>query len=175
VGILLYITWAFRAVSHPFRYGVCAIITLLHDILIVVGLYSIFGKLFGTEINSMFITALLTVIGFSVHDTIVVFDRIRENVRRNPGREFDVVVNESLIQTLGRSLNTSVTVLLTLVALLLFGGVTIRDFVLVLLIGIIVGTYSSVFNASQLLVVWEYGEFTELLRRLRSGLRLARA
>jgi len=173
VGILLYITWAFRSVSHPVRYGTCAIVALVHDILVVVGLFSIFGKVFGTEVNAMFITALLTVIGFSVHDTIVVFDRIRENLKRNPGREFDDVVNESLLQTLGRSLNTSLTVVLTLVALILFGGVTIRDFVLVLLIGIISGTYSSVFNASQLLVVWEYGELGTLFRRLRTTLRPA--
>ena len=173
VGILLYITWAFRAVSHPVRYGTCAIIAMVHDILVVAGLFSIFGKLFGIEINAMFITALLTVIGFSVHDTIVVFDRIRENLKRSPGREFYVVVNESLLQTLGRSLNTSLTVVLTLVALLLFGGVTIRDFVLVLLIGIISGTYSSVFNGSQLLVVWQYGELGSLFRRLRTTLRPA--
>jgi preprotein translocase subunit SecF len=156
VAILLYISWAFRAVKNPFRYGVTAIIALLHDVVVVVGLFSIFGKLFGTEVDTMFLTGLLTVIGFSVHDTIVVFDRIRENSQRGISREFDVVVNESLLQTLDRSLSTSLTVVFTLIALLLLGGVTIQSFVLVLLIGIISGTYSSIAIASQLLVEWEH-------------------
>jgi SecD/SecF fusion protein len=169
VAILLYISWAFRAVQNPIRYGLCAIFALLHDVVIVLGLFSIFGKLFDTEINTLFITALLTVIGFSVHDTIVVFDRIRENVRRNISSSFDTTVNESLLQTLGRSLTTTMTVVFPLVALLLFGGETIRTFNLVLLIGILSGTYSSIFVASQLLVEWEHGTFTRpfqpLLRR----------
>lgn len=154
IAILLYITWAFRAVKNPFRYGACAIIALLHDVVVVVGLFSIFGKVFKTEIDTMFITGLLTVIGFSVHDTIVVFDRIRENLRRGLNRDFEVTVNESLLQTLDRSLSTSLTVVFTLIALLLLGGSTIRSFVLVLLIGIISGTYSSIAIASQLLVEW---------------------
>ncbi|MEK7217044.1 MAG: protein translocase subunit SecF, partial [Chloroflexota bacterium] len=158
VFILLYISFAFRQVPNPFRFGVCAIIALLHDVVVVVGAFSIFGKLFGTEVDSMFITAVLTVIGFSVHDTIVVFDRTRENQRRMPGRDLPYVVNVSLNQTLARSMATSITVVLTLVALLLFGGVTIQNFVLTLLIGIISGTYSSIFLASQLLVMWELGE-----------------
>ncbi len=158
VFILLYITFAFRQVPNPFRFGVCAIIALLHDVVIVMGAFSIMGKLFGTEVDSLFITAVLTVIGFSVHDTIVVFDRTRENQRRMPGHDLPYVVNVSLNQTLGRSLATSITVVLTLVALLLFGGVTIQNFVLTLLIGIIAGTYSSIFVASQLLVMWELGE-----------------
>jgi SecD/SecF fusion protein len=170
-AILLYISWAFRSVEHPFRYGVCAVLALLHDVVIVLGLFSIFGKLFGTEINTLFITGLLTVIGFSVHDTIVVFDRIRENLRRNISPSFDTTVNESLLQTLARSVTTSLTVIFTLVALLLFGGETIRTFILVLLIGIISGTYSSIFVASQLLVEWEHGTFSRpfqpLLRRFR--------
>jgi len=156
LAILLYITWAFRAVKNPFRYGASAIIALLHDVLVVVGLFSIFGKLFHTEINTMFITGLLTVIGFSVHDTIVVFDRIRENLKRGISRDFDVTVNESLLQTLDRSLSTSLTVVFTLLALLLLGGLTIQSFVLVLLIGIISGTYSSIAIASQVLVEWEH-------------------
>ncbi|MCL5958733.1 MAG: protein translocase subunit SecF [Chloroflexi bacterium] len=165
IGILLYISFAFRKVPNPFRYGVCAIVALLHDVLVVVGIFSILGKLFHTEIDSMFITALLTVIGFSVHDTIVVFDRIRENMRRGVGATFEDTVNNSILQTLGRSLNTSLTVVFTLLALYIFGGVTVRNFVLTLLIGIVSGTYSSIFNASQLLVVWENGELGRLIRR----------
>lgn len=158
VFILLYISFAFRQVPTPFRYGISAIIALIHDVLVVLGSFSIFGKVFGTEIDSMFITAVLTIIGFSVHDTIVVFDRTRENLRRLPGRDLGTVVNVSLNQTLARSLSTSLTVFLTLVALLVFGGVTMRNFVLTLLIGIASGTYSSIFIASQMLVMWEYGE-----------------
>ncbi len=156
--ILIYISFAFRQVAKPFRYGACAILALVHDVLLVLGTFSILGKVFSTEIDSLFITAVLTVIGFSVHDTIVVFDRIRENSRRLPGRTLDIIVNASLNQTLGRSLSTSLTLVLTLVALLLFGGVTIQNFIFTLLIGTIVGTYSSIFIASQLLVMWEYGE-----------------
>lgn len=156
--ILAYISFAFRQVPNPIRFGTCAIVALLHDVVVVLGVFSILGKLFGTEVDSMFITAVLTVIGFSVHDTIVVFDRTRENQRRMPGRDLPFVVNASLNQTLGRSLATSITVILTLFALLLFGGVTIQNFVLTLLIGIISGTYSSIFVASQLLVMWELGE-----------------
>ncbi len=165
VGILLYITWAFRKVGKPFRYGACAVVALVHDVLVVIGVASILGRVVGLEVDAMFITATMTVIGFSVHDTIVVFDRIRENMRRVSGG-FDNVVNQSLLQTLGRSLTTSLTVVFTLLAILLFGGTTIRSFVLVLLIGIISGTYSSIFNASQLLVVWEKGEVGRFLRRL---------
>jgi preprotein translocase subunit SecF len=155
--IVLYITLSFRKVPKPassFRFGVCAIVALIHDILVVVGVFSILGHFFGVEVNSLFVTALLTVIGFSVHDTIVVFDRIRENLRRLPGISFDKIVNESILQTLDRSLNTSLTVVLVLFSLLLFGGESIRWFVVALLIGIISGTYSSIFNASPLLVVW---------------------
>lgn len=166
VGILLYLWWAFRKVKAPWRYGTCAVIALLHDSLLILGVFSILGRLFGTEVDSLFITAVLTVIGFSVHDTIVVFDRIRENLARHQGEPFEDVVNHSLVQTLGRSLNTSLTVLLTLVALRLFGGVTIQTFVLALLIGVATGTYSSIFNASMLLVVWENGELGRFWRWL---------
>lgn len=155
--IVVYIAWSFRKVPKPassFRFGVCAIIALVHDILVVVGVFSILGHFFGVEADSLFVTALLTVIGFSVHDTIVVFDRIRENLRRLSSIPFNKVVNESILQTMGRSLNTSLTVILVLIALLLFGGESIRWFVVVLLIGIISGTYSSIFNASPLLVIW---------------------
>src|SRR6185437_7641796 len=158
VLIVLYIAWAFRGVRKPmssWRFGVCAIIALLHDALVVLGIFSLLGHFFRVEIDSLFVTALLTVIGFSVHDTIVVFDRIRENLRRNITAAFPQVVNDSILQTLVRSLNTSLTAMLVLFTLLVFGGVTIRWFVVAMLIGIASGTYSSIFNASQLLVVWQ--------------------
>ncbi len=158
VGILLYIWFSFRKVAKPWRYGTCAIIALLHDVLVVLGVFSILGWLFNIQIDTLFITALLTVVGFSVHDTIVVFDRIRENMQRRSSETFEQVVNASLVQTMARSLNTSLTVLFTLSALTLFGGVTIRTFTLTLLVGIFSGTYSSIFNASMLLVIWEKGE-----------------
>jgi len=156
--ILLYIWFAFRKVAKPWRYGTCAIIALLHDVLVVVGVFSILGWLFNLQIDALFITALLTVVGFSVHDTIVVFDRIRENMQRRTSETFEQVVNASLVQTMARSLNTSLTVLITLSALTLFGGETIRVFTGALLLGIFSGTYSSIFNASMLLVIWERGE-----------------
>lgn len=155
--IILYITWSFRQVPKPassFRFGVCAIIALVHDVLIVVGSFAVLGHFFGVEVDSLFVTAILTVIGFSVHDTIVVFDRIRENLRRTGSSNFTKTANESILQTIDRSLNTSLTVVLVLVALLLFGGESIRWFVVALLIGIISGTYSSIFNAAPLLVLW---------------------
>lgn len=166
IAILLYLTYAFRRVPQPFRYGVCAIVAMIHDILVVLGMASLFGLLFGWEVDSLFLTALLTVIGFSVHDTIVVFDRIRENLSRMRGTPLEIVVNHSILQTLDRSINTQLTVLFTLTALTLFGGVTIQQFVLTLLIGILSGTYSSIFNASPLLVVWENGELPTFFRRL---------
>ena len=156
--ILLYISFAFRKVNRPWRYGACAIIALLHDVLVVLGIFSILGWTLHVQVDALFITALLTVVGFSVHDTIVVFDRIRENMTRRTSETFEQVVNASLIQTMARSLNTSLTVLFTLSALTLFGGTTIRVFSLALLIGILSGTYSSIFNASMLLVMWERGE-----------------
>ena len=165
-GILLYITWAFRSVPQPFRYGVAAIVALIHDVLVVLGTASIFGLLFGWEVDSLFLTALMTVIGFSVHDTIVVFDRIRENLTRLRGIRFEEVVNHSILQTLDRSINTTLTVLFTLAALTLFGGITIRHFVLTLFIGILSGTYSSIFNASPILVVWENNEIGKFFSRL---------
>jgi preprotein translocase subunit SecF len=159
VFILLYISFAFRKVTRPWRYGACAIIALLHDVLVVLGVFSILGWTLHVQVDALFITALLTVVGFSVHDTIVVFDRIRENMTRRTTETFEQVVNASLVQTMARSLNTSLTVLFTLSALTLFGGTTIRTFTLALLIGIFSGTYSSIFNASMLLVMWERGEF----------------
>ncbi len=167
--IVLYITWSFRKIPKPassFRFGVCAVIALVHDVLVVIGIFAILGHFFGVEIDSLFVTALLTVIGFSVHDTIVVFDRIRENLKRVSGLSFDQVVNESILQTLDRSLNTSLTVVLVLFALLLFGGESIRWFVVALLVGVISGTYSSIFNASPLLVLWQ--ELSEKFKRVKN-------
>jgi preprotein translocase subunit SecF len=177
VCILLYLWWAFNKVSHAVRFGTTAIVALLHDALVVLGIFSILGRLFPAqiELESTFIVAVLTVIGFSVHDTIVVFDRIRENFIRRSGDAFEDVVNHSLAQTLTRSLNTSLTVILTLVVLLLFGGVTIRTFVLALLIGITTGTYSSIFVASMLLVSWHIGELKWLWPFRRRTLQPARA
>ncbi|MBI3980478.1 protein translocase subunit SecF [Candidatus Microgenomates bacterium] len=156
--IILYVAWSFRQVPKPyssFKFGVSAIVALLHDVLLVVGIFSLLGHFYRIEIDTLFVTALLTVIGFSVHDTIVVFDRIRENLKKMPGKKFSYVANESILETLVRSLSTGLTVIFTLSALLLFGGDTIRWFVVALLIGIVSGTYSSIFNATPLLVLWE--------------------
>lgn len=158
LAILIYITLSFRKVPKPtssFRFGLSAIVALVHDVLMVVGIFAILGHFLGVEVDTLFVTALLTIIGFSVHDTIVVFDRIRENLNKNIGKKFESVANISVVQTLGRSLNTSLTVVFVLTALLLFGGETIRWFVVALLIGVISGTYSSIFNATALLAWWE--------------------
>jgi preprotein translocase subunit SecF len=158
IAIAAYIAFAFRKIPAPYSswaFGFSAIIALLHDALLVLGVFAILGYFFGIEIDTSFVTALLTVIGFSVHDTIVVFDRVRENVMRHPSMPFDDVVNASVAETFGRSLNTSLTVVFVLSALFLLGGESIRWFVFALLIGIISGTYSSIFNASQLLALWE--------------------
>jgi preprotein translocase subunit SecF len=167
VGILAYIAYAFRNTQNPVLYGICALVAMLHDVLVVLGVFSILGWAADVEIDALFVTALLTVIGFSVHDTIVVFDRIRENLARKAAPTFEEVVNYSLAQTIVRSINTSMTVIFTLFALSLFGGASTKDFVLALLIGVASGTYSSIFNASQLLVSWENGEIHRLFRRPR--------
>lgn len=162
VLIILYIAWSFRTVPKPtssWRFGICAVIALIHDVLVLVGIFSLLGHFAGVEIDSLFVTALLTVIGFSVHDTIVVFDRIRENLRRTIDLPFPQIVNDSILQTLVRSLNTSLTAILVLFTLLIFGGTTMRWFIVALLIGITSGTYSSIFNAAPLLVAWQ--EFDE--------------
>lgn len=156
--IVLYIAFSFRKIPKPassWRFGIAAVLALVHDILVVVGVFAILGHFLGVEVDTLFVTALLTVIGFSVHDTIVVFDRIRENLTKHLGKKFTDVTNLSVIQTVGRSLNTSLTVVFVLLALLLFGGETLRWFVVALLVGIISGTYSSIFNATALLVWWE--------------------
>ncbi len=157
IAIVLYIAWAFRKVSKPiisWKYGVVAIITLFHDVLITIGVFVILGKFFGIEVNTPFVAAILTVIGYSVNDTIVVFDRIRENLPKSE-EDFEGTINTSVNQTLTRSINTSLTTILVLLSIVFFGGQTIRSFALALSIGIFVGTYSSIFLASPLLVVWE--------------------
>ena len=167
IGILLYITWAFRRLMKSFRFGLCALVALLHDVLIVLGIFSLLGVFFAIEIDAMFITGILTVIGYSVNDSIVVFDRIRENMSKRTGSPLETIVNSSITETLPRSMNTSLTTLFVLLALFLFGGATIHNFILVLLIGIITGTYSSLCIASQLLIVWERGGFSRFFRPFR--------
>jgi len=160
LGILLWITYRF----HDVKFGVTALVALVHDVIVVVGIFAMLGTIFRVEVDALFVTAMLTVIGFSVHDTIVVFDRIRENRARHAGEPFSEIVNHSILQTFARSIMTSFTVVLTLLSLYLFGGAAIRTFVLALLIGIISGTYSSIFNASPLLVVWHEWEDRRLGR-----------
>jgi len=158
VAIVLYIAWAFRSVPRPassWRFGISAIVALLHDSLVVVGAFAVLGQFFAVEIDAFFVTALLTIIGFSVHDTIVVFDRVRENLKNEVGENFASTINHSIMQTLARSLNTSITVIFVLLAVLLFGGASLRWFTVALMIGIISGTYSSIFTAAPFLVVWQ--------------------
>ncbi|MBU1149092.1 protein translocase subunit SecF [Patescibacteria group bacterium] len=158
IAIILYITWAFRKATlgpvNSWMYGLSAIIALIHDIVIITGLYALLGKFLNIELDTMFVTALLTVLGFSVHDSIVVFDRVREGLKKTYGEEFAQVVNSSIRETIIRSVNTSLTTLFVLLALFLFGGHSIRYFVLALIAGVIIGTYSSIFVASPLLVSW---------------------
>jgi len=163
VAMLLYIVWAFRRMPKPFRWGTCAIIALIHDVFIIVGIFALLGWLGGLAIDALFITGLLAVVGYSINNTVVIFDRIRENMSRHISPDFAVTVNSSIVETLGRSLNTSLTTLFVILALFLFGGATIHYFVLVLLLGVIIGTYSSVCISSQLLVVWEKKEWRALL------------
>lgn len=155
--IVSYIAWAFRKVSRPlasWKYGVVAVVALAHDVLTTIGVFSVLGHFAGIEVDGLFVSAVLTVLGFSVHDTIVVFDRTRENLFRGTGGDFESTVNKSVNDTIMRSINTSLTTLLVLVALFLFGGESIRYFVLALMVGIFIGTYSSIFVASPLLVDW---------------------
>jgi preprotein translocase subunit SecF len=166
VLIIAFIVIAFRKVPNAFRYGVCAVAAMIHDILVTVGLFSIAGLIANWEADALFLTAILTVIGFSVQDTIVVFDRIRENIPKRRGEPFETVVNRSLLETIHRSLATQLNAIFVLIAILIFGGATIKQFVAVLLVGLLSGTYSSIFNAVPLLVVWEYGELGKAVRRL---------
>jgi preprotein translocase SecF subunit len=156
--IMAFIIFAFRQVPNALRYGVCAIAAMLHDILVAMGVMSIFGLLFGWQVDSLFLTAMLTVIGFSVQDSIVVFDRIRENSRKRRGEPYEMLVNRSVLETIHRSLATQLNAFFIMAVLLLFGGDTIKQFVAILFIGMASGTYSSIFNAVPLLVSWENGE-----------------
>ena len=169
LGILAWMTFRFR----DFRFGMTALAALVHDVIVVVGIFAILGTFLKTEVDGLFVTAMLTIIGFSVHDTIVVYDRIRENRARHAGENFSSIVNHSILQTLARSINTSLTVVFTLTALLLFAGSSIQTFILALLIGITSGTYSSIFNAAPLLTVWE--EWEERRRVAASGRPVRRA
>lgn len=172
-AILIYIWIAFRALPKPWRYGACAVVALVHDAFIVLGLFAVLGEFNDVEVDTAFITAMLTVIGFSVHDTIVVFDRIRETVTHDPFIPFEEAVNASMTETLARSINTSLVVVFTLVAMLLIGGETIQNFLIVLLVGVVAGTYSSIAIASQLLVVWEKGDIGKFWDKVRGRDRLA--
>jgi preprotein translocase subunit SecF len=163
VAMLFYIVWAFRRMPSPFRWGTCAVMALGHDVFIIIGIFSILGWLAGVEIDALFITGLLAVVGYSINNTVVIFDRIRENLSRHISPDFGLAVNSSIVETLGRSLNTSLTTLFVILALFLFGGATIHYFVLVLLLGVIIGTYSSICVSGQLLVVWEKREWSALL------------
>ena len=165
--ILIYVTWAFRRVPSPIRYGVAAIVALVHDVFIVLGVFSVLGETINLEVNAMFITGVLTTIGYSVNDTIVVFDRLRENVARHAGASTRELVNLSIRETIARSLNTSITLIVVVVALLLFAGPSIRPLLYVLLVGVTVGTYSSIFIASLFLVSWDEGEIGRFWRRVR--------
>ena len=157
--ILIYIWYAFRRVPRAYRYGIAAVVTLVHDTVIVLGVFSILGRVIDMEVNSMFIVGILTVAGYSVNDTIVVFDRIRENTIRVPDRRLEDTVNLSIVESVGRSINTSFTTLMVLLAMLLIGGESIRELLLVVAIGVVIGTYSSIFVAAQFLVIWERREF----------------
>jgi preprotein translocase subunit SecF len=168
-GILLYVTWAFRRMPKAFRWGTCSVIALFHDVLVTVGLFSIFGAILGWEINLMFITGILTIIGYSINNTIVVFDRIRENEIRGISANFETIVNNSQVETLGRSLNTSITTLITSLALLLFVGSSIQNFAVILIFGIIVGTFDSIFVAPGLLVVWDKGEWGRFIGKSQAS------
>jgi len=168
--VVVYITYAFRGIPHAFRYGVCAIIAMFHDVAIVISLVAIGGILWGWQVDALFLTALLTVIGFSVQDKIVVFDRIRENTNIYRRLPFETLVNHSIIQTLQRSINTQLmTVEFMLLALALFGGITLREFAVILLVGLFSGTYSSIFIAAPVLVVWENREWHTWFGRGKRG------
>ncbi|MCZ6539526.1 MAG: protein translocase subunit SecF [Chloroflexi bacterium] len=156
VFVMLYIGYAFRTVPSSYKYAIAAIIALGHDVMIVLGIFTILGVTINTEVNAIFIVGILTVIGYSVNDTIVIFDRIRENVTLAPARDFRNTVNLSINESITRSLGTSLTTMTVILAMLLFGGASLRDFLIVLLAGVIIGTYSSIFVAAQVLVLWEH-------------------
>ena len=163
IGILLYISWAFRKMPKPFRWGICAILALFHDLLIVIAVFSILGWAAGMEVDALFVTGVLAVAGVSVNNIVVVFDRIRENSKRGVSGDFEVVANCGIMESVGRSMNTGLATLFVIIALYLLGGVTIRNLILALLVGITTGIYSSLCIAGQLLVVWEKGDWSALL------------
>ena len=168
IGILLYVAWAFRKMPKPFRYGVCAVFAMAHDTIVALGLFAVLGKTLGWEVDLMFVTGILALIGYSINDTVVVFDRIRENVTRGVSADFATVVNASIVGTLTRNLNTALAVLLTILALLFFVGASIQNLMVVMLLSVTAGTFSSVFLAPSLLVVWERGELGRLFKRTSS-------
>ena len=161
--MLVYITWAFRKVPHSVRYGTAAIVALLFNLVVTVGVFAILGRILGWEVDPMFITALLAIIGYSVNDSIVVLDRIRENKARGIGGDYDGLVNFSISETLVRSLNTSITTVLAILAVYLIVGGPIRSFLMALFVGIVAGAYSSIFVAGQLLVMWEHGDWIKII------------
>lgn len=171
VFILAYIAWAFRKMPRPFRWGTCAIVPLLHDAFIVLAVFSLLGWLLNVEVDALFITGILAVVGYSINNTIVVFDRIRDNMTRGISKDFASLVNSSVLETFTRSLNTSLTTMFVILALYFLGGATIRNFMMVLLVGIMVGTYSASCIAPQLLVVWERGEWGRFFSWLPIGKR----
>jgi len=171
IGILLYISWAFRKMPKPFRWGICAILALFHDLIIVIAIFSILGWAAGMEVDALFVTGVLAVAGVSVNNIVVVFDRIRENSKRGVSGDFGVVANVGIMESVGRSMNTGLATLFVIVALYLLGGVTIRNLVLALLVGITTGIYSSLCIAGQLLVVWDKGEWGKLFSGLPSARR----
>ena len=169
IAMLLYIAWSFRKMPSPLKWGTCAIVALVHNIVIVAGLFALLGKLRGVEVDALFITGLLTIVGYTINNTVVVFDRVRENRSKGISPDLGITVNCSLVETLVRTVNTSLTTLCVILALLLFGGSTIYYFILVLFVGLLVGTYSSMFIAGPLLVTWEKREWGLVLSRIRAA------
>jgi preprotein translocase subunit SecF len=169
IAMLLYIAWSFRKMPSPLKWGTCAIVALAHKIVIVAGLFAILGKIRGVEVDALFITGLLTIVGYTINNTVVVFDRVRENRSKGISPDLGITVNCSLVETLVRTVNTSLTTLCVILALLLFGGSTIYYFILVLFVGLLVGTYSSMFIAGPLLVTWEKREWGLVLSRIRAA------
>ena len=168
-AMLLYIAWSFRKMPSPFKWGTCAIVALVHNIVIVAGLFALLGKFRGVEVDALFITGLLTIVGYTINNTVVVFDRMRENRARGLSTDLAITVNCSLVETLVRTINTSLTTLCVILALLLFGGATIHYFILVLFVGLLVGTYSSMFIAGPLLVTWEKKDWGMMFGRIRGA------
>ena len=169
IAMLLYIAWSFRKMPSPLKWGTCAIVALVHNIVIVAGLFAILGKIRGVEVDALFITGLLTIVGYTINNTVVIFDRVRENRAKGISPDLGITVNCSLVETLVRTVNTSLTTLCVILALLLFGGSTIYYFILVLFVGLLVGTYSSMFIAGPLLVTWEKREWGLVLNRIRAA------